>query len=302
MRLTADAPGKIAVSTWIDRQQDAVTHVVGHDRLNLVGALGGGKGLSFLAAVKILAEGGRLDPFPERIVAENVDAMTIVVAAATSYRGLDHRAAVENALSAAAAIPYERLKADHVADHQRLFRRVTLALGSPHHPDAVDAMPTDERLDRVKRGEKDLGLDALYFHFGRYLLIASSRPGGLPANLQGLWNDSMFPPWNSDYHLNINLQMNYWPAEVTNLAELHQPLFDYVESLREPGPQDREDPLRRRRLRRASHLRRVGLHDSRRPTARGPVADRRRMADAAFVGALSVQPRSRAFWRARIPS
>ena len=96
-------------------------------------------------------------------------------------------------------------------------------------------MPTDERLERVKKGETDLGLEALYFQFGRYLLIASSRPGGLPANLQGLWNDSMFPPWDSDYHLNINLQMNYWPAEVTNLAELHQPLFDYLESLREPG-------------------------------------------------------------------
>ncbi len=96
-------------------------------------------------------------------------------------------------------------------------------------------MPTDERLERVKNGETDLGLEALYFQFGRYLLIASSRPGGLPANLQGLWNDSMFPPWDSDYHLNINLQMNYWPAEVTNLAELHEPLFDYLESLREPG-------------------------------------------------------------------
>ena len=96
-------------------------------------------------------------------------------------------------------------------------------------------MPTDDRLDRVKRGETDLGLEALYFQFGRYLLIASSRPGGLPANLQGLWNDSMFPPWDADYHLNINVQMNYWPAEVTNLAELHQPLFDYLKSLREPG-------------------------------------------------------------------
>ena len=106
-------------------------------------------------------------------------------------------------------------------------------------------MPTDERLEAVKNGAVDLGLDALYFQFGRYLLIASSRPGGLPANLQGLWNDSMFPPWDSDYHLNINLQMNYWPAEVTNLAELHQPLFDYLESLREPGAQDRARALRR---------------------------------------------------------
>ena len=233
MRLSADAPANITVSAWIDRPQDAATEVSGHDRLNLVGALGGGKGLSFLASVKILADGGRLEAYPERIYAQNANALTLIVAAATSYRGNDHRSAVERALSAAAAAPYETLKSQHIADHQKLFRRVTLQLGSGG--DSLAPMPTDERLERVKNGETDLGLEALYFQFGRYLLIASSRPGGLPANLQGLWNDSMFPPWDSDYHLNINLQMNYWPAEVTNLAELHQPLFDYLESLREPG-------------------------------------------------------------------
>jgi alpha-L-fucosidase 2 len=231
MRVSADVPGKVTVSTWIDRQQDATTEVAGNDRLNLVGALGGGKGLSFLASVRILADGGRLDAYPERIYAENANTVTLIVAAATSYRGNDHRGAVERALSAASSTPFETLKADHVADHQKLFRRVTLALGNDEHA----LVPTDDRLERVKKGETDLGLEALYFQFGRYLLIASSRPGGLPANLQGLWNDSMFPPWDSDYHLNINLQMNYWPAEVTNLAELHQPLFDYLESLREPG-------------------------------------------------------------------
>ena len=235
VRLTADAPGKLNVSTWIDRQQDATTEVVGTDRLDLVGALAGGKGLSFLASVRILAEGGRVEPFPERILAEKANAITIVVAAATNYRGVDHRGTVERAMSAATKTPYDRLKADHVADHQRLFRRVNLALRSADHSDPLTAMPTDDRLDRVKSGETDLGLEALYFQFGRYLLIASSRPGGLPANLQGLWNDSMFPPWDADYHLNINVQMNYWPAEVTNLAELHQPLFDYLKSLREPG-------------------------------------------------------------------
>lgn len=235
VRLTADAPGKLNVSTWIDRQQDATTEVVGNDRLDLVGVLAGGKGLSLLASVKILADGGHVEPFPERILAENANAITIVLAAATNYRGVDHRASVERVLSAATNTPYDRLKADHVADHQRLFRRVNLLLGSAHHADPAAAMPTDERLERVKSGATDLGLDALYFQFGRYLLIASSRPGGLPANLQGLWNDSMFPPWDADYHLNINVQMNYWPAEVTNLAELHQPLFDYLKSLREPG-------------------------------------------------------------------
>ena len=120
-----------------------------------------------------------------------------------------------------------------MADHQRLFRRATLRLG----PAAASTLPTDERLERVKRGEPDSALEALYFQFGRYLLMASSRPGGLPANLQGLWNDSMSPPWDSDYHLNINLQMNYWPAEVSNLAETHLPLFDYIDSLRAPGRQ-----------------------------------------------------------------
>ena len=235
LRLTADRPGKITVSTWIDRPQDAVTKVAGDDRLDLVGALAGGKGLSFLASVKILNEGGRREAFPERILTEGADAVSIVFSAATSYRGIDPRASVDRALAAAAPTPYDRIRADHVADHRRLFRRVSLALGAPGHGESRSGLPTDERLDRVRRGETDLDLEALYFQFGRYLLIASSRPGGLPANLQGLWNDSMFPPWDSDYHLNINLQMNYWPAEVTNLAELHQPLFDYLESLREPG-------------------------------------------------------------------
>ena len=233
MRISADAPAKITVSTWIDRQQDATTEVASDDRLNLVGALGGGKGLSFLASVKILADGGTQDAYPERIYIQHANAVTVIVAAATSYRGNDHRASVERAIAAAVATPYDKLKSDHVADHQTLFRRVSLRLGK--HEDSLGLTPTDERLERVKNGETDLGLEALYFQFGRYLLIASSRPGGLPANLQGLWNDSMFPPWDSDYHLNINLQMNYWPAEVTNLAELHQPLFDYLESLREPG-------------------------------------------------------------------
>jgi alpha-L-fucosidase 2 len=233
VRVTANKPGQVSMSTWIDRTQDATTQVVGDNRLNLVGALGGGKGLAFKAALMVIPTGGRLDAFPERILAEGADAVTVIVTAATSYRGADPEAASRH-LAAAAATPYDRLKADHVGDYQHFFRRVTLRLGSGG-ADPHASLPTDERLERVKRGEIDLGLEALYFQFGRYLLIASSRPGNLPANLQGLWNDSMSPPWNSDYHLNINLQMNYWPAEVTNLAELHEPLFAYLESLREPG-------------------------------------------------------------------
>jgi alpha-L-fucosidase 2 len=233
VRLTADAPGRLTFSASLDRSQDARALTVARDRIDLAGRLSCERGLAFQASLKVVAEGGRLEEYPERISVEKADAVTLVLAAATSFRGADPRAVVEWQLSAAAAKPYQRLRDDHVADHQRFFRRVDLRLGAPSAAEA--GLPTDERLERVQRGGKDLGLDALYFQFGRYLLLGSSRPGGLPANLQGLWNDSMSPPWDSDYHLNINVQMNYWPAEVTNLAELHTPLFDFLETLREPG-------------------------------------------------------------------
>ena len=233
VRLTADRPGAVTFGAWIDRQQDARTEIVGNDRLNLIGQLAGGRGLSFLASAQVIADGGKQETFPERILVNGADAATIVLTAGTSFKANDPARQVEKDLSAAAATPYAELLASHRHDHQRLYRRVGLRLGAANSAPAI--RPTDERLDAVKRGERDPALDALYFQFGRYLLIASSRPGDLPANLQGLWNDSMSPPWDADYHLNINLQMNYWPAEVTNLAELHEPLFAFLESLREPG-------------------------------------------------------------------
>ena len=231
VRITADRPKALNVSVWMDRLQDAVTVVEGTDRLEMAGALDGGNGVRFHAAAKVVSDGTH-DTFPERILVENASAVTILIGAATSYRGGDPKDIVRTHISAAGTKTYEQLLSVHMADHRALFRRVSLALD-----DGVPAThtPTDERLERVKNGATDTGLESLYFQFGRYLLIASSRPGGLPANLQGLWNDSLHAPWDSDYHLNINLQMNYWPAEVTNLAETHLPLFDYLESLREPG-------------------------------------------------------------------
>jgi alpha-L-fucosidase 2 len=234
VRLTADRPGALTFSTWIDRSQDARTDVVGTDRLDLVGQLDGGKGLAFLASAKVAAEGGTQETFPERIFVDGANAATIVVAAGTSFNGNHQRQQVERQLAAATAKTFSQLAQAHSSDHRRLYRRVALDLRPAGTPD-LSTRPTNERLERVQRGGTDPGLDALYFQFGRYLLIASSRPGDLPANLQGLWNDSMSPPWDADYHLNINLQMNYWPAEVTNLAELHEPLFAFLDSLREPG-------------------------------------------------------------------
>jgi alpha-L-fucosidase 2 len=184
--------------------------------------------------VRILREGGTQETFPERIYVDGATAATIVVAAETSFKAPLEAARLDRDLSSAATKPYAALQAAHTTDHQRLYRRVSLRLAATEN-DPLASTPTDERLARVAKGASDPGLDALYFQFGRYLLIASSRPGDLPANLQGLWNDSMSPPWDADYHLNINLQMNYWPAEVTNLAELHEPLFAFLDSLREPG-------------------------------------------------------------------
>ena len=231
VRLTVDRPGALTFGAWIDRSQDAATEISGDDRLNLDGHLAGGRGLAFRASVKVMREGGRQETFPERILVEGATSATIVLAAGTSFRGNDPITQVERDLSRASHVPYPGLLENHTQDYQRLYRRVALDLPGRPRP----AVPTDERLGLVARGESDPALDALYFQFGRYLLIASSRPGDLPANLQGLWNDSMSPPWDSDYHLNINVQMNYWPAEVTNLAELHEPLFAFTESLRVPG-------------------------------------------------------------------
>ena len=122
---------------------------------------------------------------------------------------------------------YEGLRDSHVAAHRRLFDRLKLRLGPSM--ENRGGIPTDRRLAALKSGGSDPALQALYFHYGRYLLMSSSAPGGLPANLQGLWNEDLKPPWWSDYHTNINLQMNYWPAEVTNLSECHEPLFDWSE-------------------------------------------------------------------------
>lgn len=231
IRLTCDKPGKITVSATMDREKDAECKAVGSDRLVLRGQCDGGKGLKFCAHLRAIAEGGRVSAGEDQVCVEGADAVTLLLAAATSFRGKDPEADCERHLTAAAGKSYQQLRDAHVADHRKLFRRVAIDLG---RTDAAK-LPTDERLAMVKKGRVDPQLTALYFQYGRYLVIASSRPGCLPANLQGLWNDSLSPPWNCDYHLNINLQMNYWPAEVCNLAECHPPLFDLLDSLRAPG-------------------------------------------------------------------
>jgi alpha-L-fucosidase 2 len=189
--------------------------------------------LRYEARLAARVEGGEAVLDFEREHAQlRVDAatsVTLFVAAATSFRGFrdvggDPAAATAQALAAAAARPYERLRADHVAAHRRLFRRVRLDLGTP------SPLPTDERLAAFAAG-KDPSLPALHFQFGRYLLVSASREGGQPVNLQGLWNADTNPAWGSKMTSNINLEMNYWPAEVANLAECHSTLFGLVRDL-----------------------------------------------------------------------
>ena len=162
------------------------------------------------------------------------DAVTLILVAATDYRGGDQATACDQYL-ARAAKPYAVLKTAHVADHNKLFQRVELELAPSPGESSPENLPTDERLTRLRKGLEDPGLSALYFQLGRYLLMGSSRPGTMASNLQGIWNGSMSPPWDSKYTTNINVQMNYWPAEVCNLRELHEPLFDLVKMSLESG-------------------------------------------------------------------
>jgi len=231
VRLSSERPNQISVTVGLNRERDATTSAAG-DSLTMRGQLDGGGGLKFQSTLKASNEGGSIRAQGDQLVISKADSVTLLLAASTDYRGNDQQATCERHIKQAAAQSYARLREAHVSDYQSLFNRVELELGDPG---ALSQLPTDKRLERIKQGAEDQQLIAQYFQFGRYLLISSSRPGDLPANLQGIWADGFRPPWNSDYHLNINLQMNYWPAEVTNLPELHLPLFDLLESLRPSG-------------------------------------------------------------------
>ena len=232
VRVACDKPGRVTFDAAVSRPADAAVEVAGPDRIVMSGQAAG-EGVTFEAQLKILPEGGRVRAGDTALHVEGADAATILISAATSYHGGDPHETCGAHLSAAAAKPYDALRKAHLAEHRRLLRRCTLDLG-PADPEAA-RLPTDERLKRVREGAFDPGLVRQHFQFGRYLLISSSRPGCMPANLQGLWAAKMKPPWNADYHVNINIQMNYWPAEVTNLAECHEPFFRLVENLRPRG-------------------------------------------------------------------
>ncbi|MGQ9731524.1 MAG: glycoside hydrolase family 95 protein [Candidatus Zipacnadales bacterium] len=235
VRISADRPGVVTFSARLTSPHtSARTRVLDGRQLALAGQVEP-DGLRFQARLRVSIEGGAVSVDNEQIKIEGADSATLTLAAATSFVNFrdisgDPGARCAATLKRIEGKGFAELLAAHVKDHRALFRRVTLDLGRTEAAERE----TDERLKLVGQ-QPDPQLAVLFFQYGRYLLIASSRPGDQPANLQGIWNEELNPPWGSKWTTNINTEMNYWPAEPTNLAECHEPLFDLIDGLVETG-------------------------------------------------------------------
>ena len=252
VRCSADQPGRVSVGARF-RGPYLETSVAEDDGLIVNGTWKGpfsapatgmngliarteGTGLRYQVALTARLEGGTSEAAGSTLHIANADAVTLVVSIATShvnYQDIsgDSAARCREVMAAVADKDFGTLSRRHVEDFRGLMGRVHLTL----RPGAASDTPTDRRLQAVRDGAVDSGLDALCFQFGRYLLVSSSRVGGQPANLQGIWNEDILPPWGAKYTANINVQMNYWPAEVCNLVECHRPLFGLIRDLSETG-------------------------------------------------------------------
>jgi alpha-L-fucosidase 2 len=246
VHLTASRPGQISFEARLSTPQRATVEATPGGDLVMRGVNGDGRGatadgqpmtgaLKFEARVRVVPRGGTYSATGDAIVVRGADSVTLLIAAATSYRHYDDVAgdpssAVPAALGRAAGSTVDALRTAHVGDYKRLFDRLTIDLGATTRA----AMPVDQRVAAFAQGG-DAALAALYFQYARYLLIASSRTGSQPANLQGIWNDSLAPPWGSKYTININTEMNYWPALSTNLEETMDPVTALVQDLAVTG-------------------------------------------------------------------
>lgn len=253
IRFSTDKGGKINLSLNMRRAQDAVceTSLLDNNSIVLKGQIdckdnkGKQRGLKFATQIKAFVKKGKVSTDNGMMHINDADEATLYVSGATNYPGLENMlegpdmsidpvTVCSDIINKAAKKSYKKLKEAHIKEHQKYYNRVDLKLGNTD--EEVLNLPIDKRIQLAKeKGNPDNDLVATYFKFGRYLLICSSRPETMPANLQGMWAWQMDPPWNADYHTNINLQMNYWPTEITNLSEMHQPLFDLCKALMIPG-------------------------------------------------------------------
>jgi len=247
IRLSADRPGKLTFRFSYSREEDAVATPLSDHELKIQGQVvdlpmeGGGEvgaHMKFAGIVHGSHKGGNMITNANSFFVKDADEVLFYFTAATDYdvskldfdHNIDPWARCRRLLDQARQHSYEQILSRHIADHRQLFDRVVFNIGQPSD------LPTDQRLKKVKEGNLDLSLISLYFQYGRYLLMGSSRsPGVLPANLQGIWNKDMNAAWSSDFHTNINIQMNYWPAEVCNLSETVAPFSNLITALREPG-------------------------------------------------------------------
>jgi alpha-L-fucosidase 2 len=231
VRLATDNPAGLSFDARLVRSRYCDNAgVLDNDTVFLDGANGGADGVSFCCAAAGRASGGELNAVGEYLVFKNASEAFLYITAVTSFRAKDPATVCKTILRRATEREYAELRREHVEDYRALAGRVSLSLGGE-----ASKLPTDERLARVCGGETDTGLIELYFRYGRYLLIACSLPDTLPANLQGIWCSDFLPPWDSKYTININTEMNYWPAEVCALPECHLPLFDLLRRMHPNG-------------------------------------------------------------------
>jgi len=237
-RLTADAPGSYTGSIRLTDMHKAAIGLT-KNRMTATGKLS--NGLQYESQLLVLNQGGTLKSSGTELVFNKADSLIIFLAAGTDYledfqknwRRENPHMRVTKRLDVASTKSWDELKSAHIRDHQSLFRRLELDVGESDAD--FRQLPTDRRLEKHKGGSQDPELEVLLFQYGRYLLIGCSRPGSLAANLQGLWNNKNAAPWKSDYHSNINVQMNYWASEPANLPECHQPFLNMISAMREPS-------------------------------------------------------------------
>ena len=239
IKIRTNSNNPLALRVSLDRPERAKVNSDGNNRLIMQGALSdgkGGDGMHFASVLDIITDGSVISKGKNLLISNSTN-IEIRVAMATDFMGFagrktsDPLSAVKNDLELAKGLDYKQLKERHINEYKSFYDRASLSLGK-------NPLPKDSTFKRIKKynnGANDPAMAELYFNFGRYLLISSSRPGTLPANLQGLWSEEIQTPWNGDYHLDINVQMNYWPAEIANLSELHLPLIELIKSLEENG-------------------------------------------------------------------
>lgn len=226
-KFSASVSGTLDLAASLQRGSfyEATEHTA--DSLYISGALGGG-GSDFCCGMRFVSDGTSTRGIGEHLLTENASEVLVFITAATTFRYEQPRETVEALLSEAAKHSYDELYRDHLAEYQPYFSRMNLTLP---YDTALDALTTDERLRRIGTDAPDNGLIATYFAYGRYLLICSSRGDCLPANLQGIWCNSIDAPWGSKYTININTEMNYWPANSCNLADCQMPLFTHIQRM-----------------------------------------------------------------------